>query len=247
MSMPFTTPEQVQKSVDFLASVQKPACPNCSYGIRMCHHTPCLGTVEDIERLMDAGYSKNLMLDWWIGADKADNTAKKFTSNPSSSERIAGRNNPFNEDVPYLVPAIKGREGDSAPFARTGSCTMLINNQCSLHDIGLKPTQGQYACCKVDRVYKDAQGDQLELDERIPILHTWNTQRGKDLIERWKREVNFNGKDECTPPENLFDLFDLLLAAVSGPEEARKRANVPEPTEEERNSPRVTQVYDITY
>ena len=37
------------------------ACEKCS---RMCH-APCLGTPEDMQKLMDAGFGKRLMFDDW--------------------------------------------------------------------------------------------------------------------------------------------------------------------------------------
>ena len=76
MSMPFSTPEQVQKSYDFLHKMNKPACPGCARGVRMCYHTPCIGTPEDISKLLDAGYAKNLMLDWWVGQGTKEKSIK---------------------------------------------------------------------------------------------------------------------------------------------------------------------------
>lgn len=198
MSMPFSSDEQVQKSNDFLYNLKSVACTGCARGVRMCYHTPCIGTVDDIEKIINAGYAKSLMLDWWVGIPM--------------EHRMTDKYNPFTEDVMYLIPAIVGSEGKKAKFARSGKCTMLENNLCKLHDSGLKPIQGKLACCKVERIFMD-NGEEKDLDERIPVLHTWNTQRGKDLIERWKKEVNFGNEDTSAPrkPENMADMLDLLI------------------------------------
>ncbi len=246
----FSTPELVQKSEQFLNSVEKPACPNCTYGIRMCHHTPCMGTVDDIERLIDAGYAKNLMIDWWMGGRTADKAAETLTTSPSKKKVLTGENNPFDHDITYLVPAVIGYEGKKCSLGRTGTCNLLVNNQCSLHDKGLKPIQGQFACCKVERVFINDQGEETELDERISILHTWNTQRGKDLVERWKKEVNFEGTDTIDLPKSPIEMIGTLVEVMlshSRTEERLKEHNVPEPTEEDINRKKTTVTYEKPY
>jgi hypothetical protein len=217
MSQPFTSDHQVLEAYEFFKSMQKPACPDCARGIRMCYHTPCQGTVEDIERLIDAGYAKNLMLDWWVGEDnKAVSIGKSFGVSEEELKSVRKKDNPFTEDVMYLIPAIVGIEGKQAPFIRSGKCNLLVDNKCSLHDKGLKPTQGQYACCKTQRMSIDKDGKEYNIDERIFILHTWNTQRGKDLIERWKKEVNFDS-NQAKPklPETPIDMIEALLDVMS--------------------------------
>lgn len=167
-----------------------------------------MGTVDDLERLMDAGYSKNLMLDYWKGTP----------ASPGNDW------NPFEFDVPYLVPAIKGMEGQKAPFARSGTCNLLVDNKCSIHSI--KPVQGRTACCKVNRVYKDKEGKDQDLDERIPILHTWNTERGRELIQKWKKEINFGEQVDAAPepPKSLGGLLDALMNVLSAKGEMLKPA-----------------------
>jgi len=199
--MPFSSEEQVQKSNDFLSNLKTVACTGCSRGVRMCYHTPCIGTVDDIEKIINAGHAKSLMLDWWCGIP--------------AEYKAPDRDNPFEDDVSYLTPAIVGFESKQSKFARSGKCTMLENNLCKLHDADLKPTQGKLACCKVERVYMEG-GEEKDLDERIPILHTWNTQRGKDLIERWKKEVNFEEvKKRPKVPENIGDMLDCLIGVFT--------------------------------
>ena len=212
-TMSLSSDEQVQNSYDFLNSMEKPACPTCVRGVRMCYHTPCIGTVEDMEKLIDAGYARNLMLDWWVGEDhKAESISKSFgLSKPTRQSKPKKGDNPFTEDVSYLLPAIVGLEAQQAPFTRSGKCNLLVDNKCSLHDKGLKPTQGQYACCTRNRVFLDSEGNEQDIDERILILHTWNTQRGKDLIERWKKEVGLVEEKEHGLPDNPVAMFEALL------------------------------------
>jgi hypothetical protein len=192
--MPFSSQEQVQKSYDFLNSCKSVACPGCARGVRMCYHTPCIGTVDDIEKLIDAGYAKNLMLDWFSGGTRDQN--------------------PFTEDILYLCPAVIGSEGRQAKFARTGRCNLLVNNQCSVHDKNLKPIQGKLACCKVERLYKGEDGMNHDIDERIPVLHTWNTEKGLALIERWKKEVGLDEVKDLTIPNTLFDQLTLVMEVM---------------------------------
>lgn len=183
----FSTEEQVKESYQNLANSKIYVCTGCNKGVIMCHHMPCMGTVEDIERLIDAGYANKLMLDWWSGV------------------RSEGSNNPFLDDIPYLVPAIEGLEGQKAPFIRQGKCNLLVDSLCSLHDKGLKPIQGRIACCN------DTSSRTEDFDDRWDILHTWNTQKGRDLIERWKIEVGFTGDDSMNIPRNDLELMASFI------------------------------------
>ena len=207
--MEFSTPEVVEQSLDYLKKMPIPECPGCKRGIRMCYNTPCMGTVDDIERLINAGYAKNLMLDWWVGVE----TQIKHTK----SGKNLKPDNEFTEDVPYLVPAIVGRQGKQAPWNKKGRCNLLVDDQCSVHVI--KPVQGKASCCKVEPETIIVEGEEQYIDERIKILHTWNTQRGKDLIIRWKQEVDFKLDDDETegfslptnPLDMLMSMFDMLV------------------------------------
>lgn len=229
-TMPYTDQQVVDTCNQFLSTLEQPAC-SCNAGVRMCKHTPCIGTVDDIEKLINAGYAKNLMLDWWVGEDSGINQIKKILGSDEPQEETppqlfkrkvkkSGKDNPFTEDVPYLVPAVVGSEGKKAKFVKTGSCNLLVDNKCSVHHLDLKPVQGRIACCKINRVFIDENGKQQDLDERVPILHTWNTQKGKDLIERWKKEVGFNEDDDESAPlpqtagDLLEALFDILHSHV---------------------------------
>ncbi len=91
-------------------------CEKCSL---MCR-SPCCGSVEDMEKLIDAGYADRLM----------------FDDLPS-----------MNDCGDFLKPALKGYEGKQSPF-QTGSeegCTFWKEGKCELHISGLKPIQGKIA------------------------------------------------------------------------------------------------------
>lgn len=218
----FSSEEQVRKSYDFINNIEKPACPGCARGVRMCKHTPCIGTVEDIRRIMDAGYSKALMLDYWTGT--GDLEARMSGAFGLKNLPKSDRDNPFNEDVLYLTPAIIGYGGRQTPYTKSGTCSFLKNDLCSLHDKGLKPSQGRFACCSVERVYRTEDNKKRDIDERIPILHTWNTQEGQDLIERWKKEIDYQPDRENFAPESLEEMFSVLIDVLSSKLEMYEQA-----------------------
>lgn len=224
MAKNYSTQEQIDKALLFLGKIQLPECPGCKRGVYMCHHVPCIGTPDDMEALINAGHAKSLAIDTWHGRE----TQEEHMVDALQS----GRENPFTEDLPYLVPATVGTEGGQVSFGKKGRCTFLKDNQCSLHTVGLKPVQGQFACCKVERVFIDSNGKQQDLDERIPILHLWNTQRGHDLIQRWKAEVGYTGPEVLKSPTSLGDLMEVLMS-VLGKEKSPEQKALSEEVEKE--------------
>ena len=102
-----------QKTSTFNVLQTECDCERCS---NMCK-APCCGTIDDIQKLIDAGYGSRLMLDDWPG------------------------------DTDVIKPAMKGYEGNKAPWeCRTEEgCTFWKDGKCELHQSGLKPTQGRLA------------------------------------------------------------------------------------------------------
>lgn len=235
MSMPFSSDEQVKRSYDFFNKVDKPTCTGCKRGIVMCMHVPCIGTPDDMERLMDAGYAKNMSLDFWAGVSTKEGVLKKSVKMNDLTS--------FEEDVLYLSPSIVGSEGKLALFNKSGTCSLLIDNQCSVHHI--KPTQGQYACCKIDNMFMDTNGKQEPIDERVAIIHTWNTQRGKDIIERWKSEVNYSGPDRPTVPTSIGDMLDSLKEVINSHKRHEENMKALEITDEHPD--KVYKTYEKPY
>lgn len=134
------------------------SCKKCK---SMCH-SPCCGSVEDFEKLIDAGYAERLM----------------FDDLPSVTD---GGN--------MLKPALKSHEGKQAPW-ETGSeagCTFWKYGKCELHKLGLKPVQGRLA-------HHSTSGfDALRNIYQYAAISKadWDSERGKALIERWKKLVNY--------------------------------------------------------
>jgi len=119
----------------------------------MCKR-PCWPTPAGAKALIDAGYGNRLMLDYWAGSP-------------------AGRETENNTYI--LCPASPGREGDSAPFWPNGGCVFQNQNGlCELHDLGLKPEEGQRATCKSDN-------DGLHQE----IAVTWENAEAQALVDEW--------------------------------------------------------------
>lgn len=93
----------------------------CEECIGMCKKRPCWGTPEEIEKIMDAGYSHRLMYDYWVG---------NFTDREG--------------DTPIIAPAIVNCESGYAPFWPTGRCTFLNNkDRCDIYNI--RPIEARVA------------------------------------------------------------------------------------------------------
>lgn len=94
-------------------------CDRCK---RACNKTrPCWGTPKDILKIINAGYGKKLMLDWW--------------------------GNMVGDEIDFymIVPAIKGYESYRAPIYPIGECTFYKDGLCELHNLKLKPLEGRLA------------------------------------------------------------------------------------------------------
>ena len=87
----------------------------CKICVEMCNYRPCWPTPNEARKLIDAGYSDRLMVDWY-----------------SDDE---------SEIIYILVPALVGYEGERAPWWPEGTCTFLKNDLCEIHD--LKPKEGR--------------------------------------------------------------------------------------------------------
>ncbi len=129
------------------------AC-SCAECVAMCKRRPCWPTPDDAQRLVEAGYADRLMVDWWF--DREQNTT-----------------------IYLLTPAIAGREGGEAPVHPEGQCTFLNEaGLCQLHDLSLKPTEGQLALCQ----NRTPEG----LHEQIG--RAWDTAAAQKLIDRWEAD-----------------------------------------------------------
>lgn len=92
-------------------SGKKPTSCKCVACKQQCLRAPCLGTPEDIEKLIDAGHGKNIKETVWAAGIMMGVTNQ-------------------------LVDMYQ------AELTPTG-CVFLKDGLCSLHDNGLKPTEGK--------------------------------------------------------------------------------------------------------
>ena len=148
-------------------------CTGCLKGIAMCHNRPCFGTPEEFEKIIDSGFAKKLRIDYYVG--RADETNKLL-----GKEYLEKFPNPFKEDVLMLSGGTNSDINFNAPFWPTGTCKLLENDLCSLHSLGLKPHQGAKACCDDSK---------NEAEENIYYAHLWNTDKGREVIKKFKKAV----------------------------------------------------------
>lgn len=100
--------------------VTKSEC-SCDQCKKMCKHSPCIGSPNDIVKLIEAGYAKNLTT-----AQVYDHLTQKL--------------------VPVLC--IEGTPWYPQPGVLARKCTMQDENgMCKLHASGLKPTEGKLMIC----------------------------------------------------------------------------------------------------
>ena len=96
---------------------RKPCECKCKLCQAQCH-TPCLGTPQDIMRLVDAGYADRLAVTEWA----------------------AGIYMGVISEPVIMLQAIRDGEDE---FDEKAHCTFFHDGLCELHDKGLKPTEGR--------------------------------------------------------------------------------------------------------
>ena len=105
--MPESTFQKIARKTGRKVSFCK--CNECK---KQCA-TPCLGTPEDIEKIIDAGHGDKIFeTEWWSGM------LLGVTDKPI---------------IMYQAELVQEK----------GSCIFFENGLCQLHDCGLKPTEGK--------------------------------------------------------------------------------------------------------
>jgi hypothetical protein len=99
-----------------LSRVSQTSC-DCEVCRSFCRR-PCWPTPEEAVRLMESGFGRQLMVDYWITS--------------------AGY-------VGIISPACLGSAGGTAPFLANVGCMFHRNGLCDLHRLGLKPIEGRLA------------------------------------------------------------------------------------------------------
>lgn len=114
---------------------QKTGCTNnecsCATCQQMCERSPCLGTPQDILRLINNGYGQELAQTTWI-------SGLPHGIPPVQMTQIL-----FKKIVPL---------GNSN--ATGEGCLMYHNGLCKLHTAQLKPMEGYLSTCDKDKILK---------------------------------------------------------------------------------------------
>lgn len=132
-------------------------CDKCK---AMCSYCPCMGTVEEIQALIDAGHGDKLML--------REGTFLEW--HPIETKTVS-----------VLMPAIVGFEGRSVDSFETGECVFFSEDKCMLHDSGTKPIEGRLA--NHDKELS------MTYDERMEMKKSWrNNPDATKLIHGWQSE-----------------------------------------------------------
>jgi len=87
------------------------ACQKCK---RMCQLSPCMGTPEDIEKLLNAGHADKLAITAW--------------GNPGNT---------------YVVIMPRKKTNEAVITNMVGECVFYEKGKCLLHADGLKPKEGR--------------------------------------------------------------------------------------------------------
>lgn len=144
----------------------------CNACQKMCDR-PCFGTVADIKKLIENGYSDRLCLDW-----------NQDPSNPTL-------------DVAFLTPALKDYEGKLSPafpMSKKG-CNFLKGGLCSLHDLKLKPLEGRTAIHQLHDKELNKKNSLQREEVKKYILEDWKSEEGQALVDDWCKQHNIKSKE----------------------------------------------------
>lgn len=115
------------------------ACDKCK---SMCLKQPCIGTPEDIYKIIAAGHSNKLSLSFWLTGLVTD-----------------------SHDKPVEMIQPKALED--------GRCAFLDDNHlCTLHDAGLKPTEGKLA------IHSEKPTGDFKETSNYKVAMTWIDENG---------------------------------------------------------------------
>lgn len=153
---------------------------NCEICRKMCtENRTCWGTPEDMERIIDAGYADQLILDYYVMKDKDIDLLA-----PGVTILEPDFNVKRNEDITFKPKTyVKCR----APFLPVGRCVFFTGDKCSIHEI--KPIEGKVASCKMREDKKlDKKGDNLHKE----LAMVWDTPTGRKVVRKWKKIVKWD-------------------------------------------------------
>ncbi len=120
---------------------------------------PCWPTPNEAKKLIEAGYAKRLMRDWWVG---------NF--------------NGGGGDVYIICPASPGYSGCASPERPVNGCVFFnAKGLCDLHHAGLKPKEGR-------AVHHIKENKRAVMTLHEAVARTWDTDDGRLVVGLWDRE-----------------------------------------------------------
>lgn len=170
-------------------------CKGCTKGIDMCYNRPCWGTPADFAKIIDAGFAKLIQCDYYYRLSEGKENIEVLTmglhwvkdedqESPWSLLKtlFAG----MSKDRKDLDYTIEHTGGEAARLNPQGKCVMLDkDDECSLHYLDLKPTQGKKACCNIPMT--EDQGN-------LYYANLWDTDEGRIIVDKWKKLVDYQEK-----------------------------------------------------
>ena len=140
-----------------MKDLPKESVCGCQKCVNMCWSSPCFPTPDDALKLIEAGHKDKLSVTCYVSQDTL-------------------------EYATVISPI-----GLDWGHAQARKCVFLdSNNLCTLHECGLKPTEGKILDCSVDN-YSEV---------RLKIVDTWNTDKGKEVIKMLLPENHDSSIDE---------------------------------------------------
>ena len=158
---------------------------SCSECVKACQRNPGWMNPAEAVKAIEAGLAKNLMLDWLDPCSQVGNTEPILVLCPAS-RHYGGSKAPEWDDMVgggdlmsiILNPPHKGR------------CVFLSDkNRCLIHDSGFKPEQ----CRKIQVCAGDEEREGQP--DNYDMGRLWDTEKGRAVVEQWKRAVNFEEED----------------------------------------------------
>jgi hypothetical protein len=139
------------------------SCNECK---EMCLRHPCWGTPKEMLKLIELGYGRRLMMDYYF------DTSGKF-----------GRK---ETQINIITPALVGYEGSVAPFGKNNRCTFLNSqNLCEIHNI--KPIEGKIASHACERPKDGRHSSMSKL--HLSIVNMWATHEGEQAVKAWNYDI----------------------------------------------------------
>lgn len=132
------------------------ACDVCK---ELCQR-PCWPLPEEADKLIELGYARQMMLDYWVGDGE------------------------YGGDINIISPALIGYGGLCAPFWPGGTCGMqdLSSGLCNLHDV-CKPYEGRVAHHARVNDQHEAVAGAWNCDYGREVVERWSEAVGMEVTD----------------------------------------------------------------